>query len=99
MSGSKTYSLPWIHSESLTSILLKLIVSLTMIRTKSIVISEKIISHLSRKLPLAFNTLPFTTAYITIGNDSVESGSFAKSRNVTKCTTGAEEVKESFGQI
>jgi hypothetical protein len=51
-------------------------------------IIEKIISHLSRKLPLAFNTLPFTTANITIGNESVGSGSFAKSRNVAKCTSG-----------
>jgi hypothetical protein len=74
LNGSKIYSLPWIHSESLTSIWVKLIV-----------ISETSISHLSEKLPLAFNTLPFTTANITIGNDSVGSGSFAKGRNVTKC--------------
>jgi F-box domain len=72
VNGSKTYSLPWIHSGSFTSISAKVV--------------EKIISHFSRMLHLAFNALPFTEANITIGSDSVGSGPFAKGRNVTKCS-------------
>jgi hypothetical protein len=71
----KICSPPWFHSESLQFVALI---------TEASIYIEKIISHISRKLPielLTSNTFPFSREAITTRSEFVERGLFAMRQN------------------